>query len=258
LSVIRYHASGMVLYIHSDASFLSESRARSRAAGHYFLSKKPLDPTQPPTNIPPLNGPIHTLCKIIDVVVGSASEAEIGAGYLNGQEAVPIINTLTELGHNQPATPIQVDNTTSEGFANSTMKQKRSKAMDMRWHWLKDRVRQGQFLVYYRSGASNLADPFTKHHNPSHIKKVKPNFVITTEPEATAQLVIHHLARGCVNSGRVRPSTGHPRLPNQSRKGVNQANSKIGKAPEAPLSRVRKYPMLGSGTNKLVTSRVAH
>ena len=96
LSVIRYHASGMSLYIHSDASYLSETRACSRAAGHFFLSSKPTDPANPPINIPPLNGPIHTLCKIIDVVVGSASESEIGAGYLNGQEAVPIIQTLHE------------------------------------------------------------------------------------------------------------------------------------------------------------------
>ena len=137
LSIIRYHASDMVLYVHSDASYLSETKARSRGAGHFFLSSKPLNPDQPPDTIPTLNGPIHTLCKIIDVVVGSASEAEIGAGYLNGQDAVPIITTLTELGHPQPPTPIQVDNTTAEGCANGTMKKKRSKAMDMRWHWLK-------------------------------------------------------------------------------------------------------------------------
>jgi hypothetical protein len=86
------------------------------------------------------------MCKIIDVVVGLAAEAKIGAGYLNGQDAVPIITTLTELGHPQPPTPIQVDNTTAEAFANKTMKQKRSKAMDMRWHWLKCRARQRQFF----------------------------------------------------------------------------------------------------------------
>jgi hypothetical protein len=28
---IRYHASGMILHIHSDASYLSESEAKSRA-----------------------------------------------------------------------------------------------------------------------------------------------------------------------------------------------------------------------------------
>jgi hypothetical protein len=125
LSIIRYHASDMCLYLHSDASYLSETRARSRAAGHCFLSSTPVDPTAPPNGIPPLNEPIHTLCTIIDVVVGSAVKAEIGAGYLNAQEAVPIRNTLLELGHPQPPTPIQVDNTTSDGFANGAMKQKR-------------------------------------------------------------------------------------------------------------------------------------
>jgi hypothetical protein len=48
-SVIRYSsASDMVLYIHSDASYLSETKARSRGAGHFFLSSKPNDPTKPP------------------------------------------------------------------------------------------------------------------------------------------------------------------------------------------------------------------
>ena len=221
----------MVLYIHSDASYLSESRARSRAAGHFFLSSQPLDPTKPPVNIPVLNGPIHTLCQIIDVVVGSAAESEIGSGYLNGQAAVPIVITLGELGHNQPATPMQVDNTTAEGFANDTIKQKRSKAMDMRWRWLQDRVRQGQFLVYFRPGITNMADPFTKHKTPAQIKILKPNFVLTSRTEALAQLVVHNLARGCVNLGRVRTSTVHPRLPNQSHKCQHQDITNIGRTP---------------------------
>jgi hypothetical protein len=71
LSVIRYHASDMVLYMHSDASYLSATRACSRAAGHFFLSDKPVDPAAPPAQLPRLNGPVHTICKIIDVVVGS-------------------------------------------------------------------------------------------------------------------------------------------------------------------------------------------
>ena len=32
----------------------------------------------------------------------------------------------------------------------------------MRWHWLRDRVRQGQFDIFWREGTSNLADFFTK------------------------------------------------------------------------------------------------
>ena len=33
---IRYRASEMILQIHTDASYLSEPKARSRSAGHYF------------------------------------------------------------------------------------------------------------------------------------------------------------------------------------------------------------------------------
>eukprot|EP00978_Attheya_sp_CCMP212_P034671 scaffold146465_cov33-Attheya_sp.AAC.1 len=36
-ATIRYWASDMILQIHSDASYLSEPKAKSRASGHYFL-----------------------------------------------------------------------------------------------------------------------------------------------------------------------------------------------------------------------------
>ena len=64
-------------------------------------------------------------------ILGSAAEAEIGATYINGQEAVPIRTLLRELGHPQPAIPVQVDNSTAVGFANDTIKHKRSKAINM-------------------------------------------------------------------------------------------------------------------------------
>jgi hypothetical protein len=177
------------------------------------------------------------MCKIIDVVVGSAVEAEIGAAYLNGQDAVPIINTLTELGHPQPTTLMQVDNTTAEGFANGAMKQQQSKAMDMRCHWIKDRTRQGHFLVYYRPGKDNLPDPFTKYHTPVHIEAMKPNFVHHTKQ--LANVIIHHLVRGCVNPAGAR---GHvyPRTSTElsTHKVVRTTNTKIVPAPNKWRSRV--------------------
>ncbi len=33
---VCFHASDMILNIHSDASYLSEAKARSRACGHFF------------------------------------------------------------------------------------------------------------------------------------------------------------------------------------------------------------------------------
>jgi hypothetical protein len=39
---LRYH-SDMVLKIHSDALYLSESKARSRSAGHFYMGNKDND-----------------------------------------------------------------------------------------------------------------------------------------------------------------------------------------------------------------------
>ena len=41
------------------------------------------------------------------------------------------------------------DNSTANGILNGTMKQQRSKAIDMRFYWLKDIAEQGQFKIYW-------------------------------------------------------------------------------------------------------------
>ena len=122
--------------------------------------------------------PVHVLCKILKNVVASAAEAEVGGLFRNGQEASVIRNTLDEMGWKQHGpTPIQTDNSTAEGIANNTVKIKRSKAMDMRFYWIRDRVRQGQFRVHWKPGAVNYADYHTKHHPPSHHIKMRPTYL---------------------------------------------------------------------------------
>ena len=67
-------------------------------------------------------------------VVSSAAEAETGGLFYNGKEACPIHTTLSELGFLQGPTPIQTDNSTACNIANETVKQRQSKAMDMRYY----------------------------------------------------------------------------------------------------------------------------
>ena len=166
---IRYMSRNMILYIHSDASYLSEPRARCRAGGHYFLGYKCPDMTTPPTNRPCLNGPIHSISRIISNVMGSAAEADIGAAYINGQEAVPIRTLLRELGHPQTATPIQGENSTADGFANGTIKKKILKAIEMRFYWIRDRTSQGSFLITIRTLLRELGHPQTATPIPSDL-----------------------------------------------------------------------------------------
>ena len=67
---IRYTASDMVLHINSNAFYLYEPRARSRAGGHYFLGKIRPDMSKPPTTLPRLNGTIHSILLIMSNVMG--------------------------------------------------------------------------------------------------------------------------------------------------------------------------------------------
>jgi len=102
---IWYHATDMILWAHSDVSYLSAPKGTSQAAGYYFLSAQP--PITPTANdpMPPDNVPLHVLCRIMWQVVSSMAEAELGALFLNAQSACPIRTALDELGHPQPATP---------------------------------------------------------------------------------------------------------------------------------------------------------
>jgi hypothetical protein len=169
-AVLTYRKSGMILAAHSDAGYLNESEARSRAGGHHFLSEN--------APIPANNGAIANVAEIIKGVMSSAAEAEMGALYINARKAVEERNILEELGHPQPPTPIQTDNSTAEGIINKKVQPKRTKAMDMRFHWLRDRaVNQNQFRFYWRPGPLNLADYFTKHHPPAHHKNMRKEFL---------------------------------------------------------------------------------
>ena len=66
------------------------------------------------------------------------------------------------------------DNLAANNIANDIGKQKRSKAIDMRFYWVKDRVKQGQFHIFWMPGDTNLADYWTKHHPPAHHRAMRP------------------------------------------------------------------------------------
>jgi hypothetical protein len=125
--------------------------------------------------------------------------------------------TLEELGHPQLPTPMETDNTTTTGYSNGTIKQKRTKAMDMRFYWIKDRVKQGQFDVYWGSGYQNLADYFTKHHSLAHHKRMREIYIHADEQPINRKGIRDYSLRGCVNtSGKASAQILHPPLGDDS------------------------------------------
>ena len=90
-SKMRIRASEMQLQSHSDASYLSETKARSRAGGFFFLGQ--CEPGATP------NAPVAYLSTIITTVVDSAAAAEYAALFICAQFATSIRLTLAELGY---------------------------------------------------------------------------------------------------------------------------------------------------------------
>jgi hypothetical protein len=78
-----FHASEMNLNIHPDVSYLSETRAHSRAYGHFFMGwiLKDTKPIQ-------LNSVFHTNSTIMRFMVASTAEAEFGTLFQNCQTGI--------------------------------------------------------------------------------------------------------------------------------------------------------------------------
>jgi hypothetical protein len=105
-----------------------------------------------------------------------------------------------EFGPKQLATPLQTENSTAFGILNETIKQKRSRSMEMKYYWLQDRVHQKQYNVYWRPGKDNLGDYHTKQHSAQHHQYMRP-------------LMLHqahslNVLRGCVKLPQ--PQLGKP------------------------------------------------
>ena len=80
--MITFNASDMKLATHSDASYLSEPKACSRAGGHFFLSND--------STIPQNNRAVLNISHIIKHVMSSATEAELADLYIMSMEVVYI------------------------------------------------------------------------------------------------------------------------------------------------------------------------
>jgi hypothetical protein len=103
---------------------------------------------------------------------------------------------------------METDNTTATGYSNGTIKQKRTKEMDMRFYWIKYRVKQGQFNVYWGPRYQKLADYFTKHHLPAHHTRMRKIYIHADEQPINRKGIRDSALQGCVNtSGKASAQT---------------------------------------------------
>ena len=115
-AIATYHASNVVLAGHSNVSCLYKSKTRSRAVGHFFVSNN----TEYPSN----NGSVLTVAKTINTAMSSTTEAELGDLFINCCKSIPAHQSLKEMGHKQPPTPMQTFNMSSFGFVTNNISSK--------------------------------------------------------------------------------------------------------------------------------------
>ena len=157
--------------------------ARSRVASIFYLSNAT-------SGRPPLNGAIQVICKTLQNIISSAAESETGGIFIGGQQAVPIITALSELNHQQPAsgTRISTDNSTVKVILAANLRQKLSKAFDMQYWWIKDRIKQCQFELVWEPVKQNRADYFTKQNPPKHYLLQRHIFLQQEKSNQTARV----------------------------------------------------------------------
>ena len=173
-----YHPSDMVLWMDSDASYNSESGARSRGSYCAWLGS---------ADNPGTNGFIEVNSTIIPTIVCAASEAEYAALYQAGKGGVLLRRTLADLNHPQPPTVIYTDNSTAKGIVSDTCKMRRSNSINMRYHWTKEQLKNGELKVLWHPGTEALADLTTKVQPPAAVLKLRGRYVTDSGPTFPAE-----------------------------------------------------------------------
>jgi hypothetical protein len=105
------------------------------------------------------------------------------------------------MGHPQPKTPVHCDHATAVGIANNTIKRQRSRAMEMSFFWIGDKVAHEMYALKWHPGQKNLADYQSKHHIGSHHTAVQPWYLHLAKSPRVLPLVERPSAlKGCVGT----------------------------------------------------------
>ena len=93
----------------------------------------------------------------------SSTEAEYMALSDTSRQAVWIQSLLGELGFSIPTVPICGDNQASIFIGSNPVQERRSKHIDIRYHYVRQLIEERKIDLYFVEGAENPADLFTKN-----------------------------------------------------------------------------------------------
>ena len=134
------------LLAYGDADFAADTTDRKSITGSLFMM---------------CGGPIHWVSKKQGTTSLSTVEAEFIALCTTSQEVLYIQQLLSELGYAQN-TAIACDSTGAVSFATNSLTTSRVKHIDVKFHFVRQFLEDGDFSLRRIASKDNLADIFTK------------------------------------------------------------------------------------------------
>ena len=113
--------------------------------------------------------------------MASATEAELVGLFENCQKETSMRAALADMVHLQTPKPVATDNIVAKRIVNGTAKQKMSRAIDMRFYWVRDIFREKHLHIFWEEGKKNLADYVTKNHPIWHHRAMRLRYVKGTK-----------------------------------------------------------------------------
>ena len=118
-------------------------------------------------------GPIAWSSKLQDIVAFSTLEAEYVSLSDAGREAVFLGNLVEEFGAKQFPVVLFCDNKNAVALSKDESHGKASKHIDIRYHWIQERVQLHHLKVVWIGTMEMLADIFTKALGPVIFEKLR-------------------------------------------------------------------------------------
>ncbi|KAH8283294.1 hypothetical protein KR054_012523 [Drosophila jambulina] len=147
---LHYKSSNKALTGYVDADWGGDKTDRKSCTGYLFYLA---------------GGPISWKSEKQRSVALSSTEAEYMALSSACKEAISLRRLILEIGCGEPGTStiMNTDNLSAQQLAKNPVHHSRSKHIDIRYHFVRDVVKEGQIVLKYLSTKEMIADILTKN-----------------------------------------------------------------------------------------------
>ena len=145
---IRFQAGTLQLHAYTDSDWAACLRTRRSVSGNVVFMA---------------GGPVTWVSKLQPIVATSSMEAEYISAYFVVQEVTWLRDTLHELNPlGSEPTLVFIDNTSARTLAQNPVFHARSKHINVKFNWLREKVCEGAIRLEYVASADQTADIMTK------------------------------------------------------------------------------------------------